>query len=112
MVANNGDLTFSGADQPQEGDEIVASYEVSQSACRDIELRYGNAKETYTVVDATDIERDVGGGGQVRQGVAVQRDQRAGDDSGYRLAAPFQWDDAGGVGQPLDGQRQVARGGL
>src|SRR5207244_8088921 len=60
VVAANGDLTFAAADQPKEGDEVVAAYEVSQSACRDIEIKYGNVKETYTVVDATDIERDVG----------------------------------------------------
>ncbi len=62
VVAANGDLSFAAADKPKEGDEVIAAYEVSQSACRDIEIKYGNVKETYTVVDATDIERDVGGG--------------------------------------------------
>lgn len=59
VVDANGKLTFVTADQPKEGDKIVASYEVDVSACRDIVIAYGNTKETYTVVDGTDILRDV-----------------------------------------------------
>jgi tail sheath protein len=61
VVKANGDLSFVAADKPAEGDAIVASYEVAESAARDVEVRYGNAKETYTVVDATDIAADLGG---------------------------------------------------
>src|SRR5207302_3301785 len=60
VVNASGDLTFNAADTPAAGDTIVASYEVSQSAARDVELRYGNVKETYTAADATDLARDVG----------------------------------------------------
>ena len=54
-------------------------------------------------------ERDLGGDRQVRQGAAVQRHQRAGHDPRRGLAAPDHRDDARGVGQPVDRQRQLAR---
>lgn len=58
-VKADGELSFHASDQPNQGDKIIASYEVEAAACRDIEIVYGNAKETYTVVDGTDIRRDV-----------------------------------------------------
>ena len=59
-----------------------------------------------------DHERDVVDVGQVRQGVAVQRHQRAGHDPRRGIATSDHWADAGGVGEPVDGQRQLARRGL
>ena len=54
----------------------------------------------------TIYERDLVDVGQVRGCAAVQRHERAGDDPGFGLAASrFDRDDAGGVGQSLDGQR-------
>lgn len=58
-VKANGDLAFHAGDAPVAGDTILASYEVSQSASRDVEIAYGNLKETYTAADATDIAADV-----------------------------------------------------
>ncbi len=55
----DGALTFHADDQPQDGDTLSASYEISQAYCRDIEISYKNQKETYTVVDATDIKQDL-----------------------------------------------------
>jgi Phage tail sheath protein subtilisin-like domain/Phage tail sheath C-terminal domain len=61
VVKPNGDLSFVNADAPKEGDTVSASYEVAATACRDLEIRYRNASvETFTVVDAADIARDVG----------------------------------------------------
>ena len=54
-----GEVTFHGDDQPAEGDLLVASYEVQQIACRDIEINYRAVKEVFTVVDATDLKRDI-----------------------------------------------------
>ncbi len=54
-----GAITFHADDTPENGDTLVASYEIQESACRDIELTYKNIKETYTVADATDIKRDI-----------------------------------------------------
>ena len=54
-----GVMTFHADDLPADGDSLSASYEVAQAACRDIEISYLNVKETYTVVDATDIKRDI-----------------------------------------------------
>ncbi len=56
-----GTLTFHANDLPGSGDSISASYEVLQSACRDIEISYLNVKETFTIVDATDLKRDLDG---------------------------------------------------
>lgn len=56
---NTGELLFHASDQPAEGDEIIASYEVDKASSREIEVKYGNATETYIAVDATDIERDI-----------------------------------------------------
>jgi len=61
VVDASGVLSFAAADKPDEGDTVSAAYEVAKSACRDIEIRYGNVKELYTVADATDILADVGG---------------------------------------------------
>jgi hypothetical protein len=58
-VAMDGGLTFHADDDPEEGDTLTASYEVAQSSCRDIVITYRNVKEVYTVVDATDIKRDI-----------------------------------------------------
>jgi hypothetical protein len=58
-VALDGGLTFHPDDTPEEGDTLTASYEVAQSSCRDIVITYRNVKEVYTVVDATDIKRDI-----------------------------------------------------
>ena len=55
----DGSLTFHPDDQPEDGDTLHASYEMDQSACRDLVIAYLNIKETYTVVDATDLKRDV-----------------------------------------------------
>lgn len=54
-----GVMTFHADDLPVDGDSLSASYEVAQAACRDIEINYLNVKENYTVVDATDIKRDI-----------------------------------------------------
>jgi hypothetical protein len=56
-----GEMTFDAADKPVAGDTIIASYEIDKSAARDIEIAYKNLKETYTVIDATDIRRDING---------------------------------------------------
>ena len=58
-VAADGGLTFHADDEPEDGDTLTASYEVKQSYCRDIVIVYRNVKEVYTVVDATDIKRDI-----------------------------------------------------
>jgi hypothetical protein len=58
--ATNGGLTFAAPDKPAVGDTVVATYAVAQSAARDIEIRHGNAKETFTIADATDIAGNVG----------------------------------------------------
>ena len=55
----DGTMTFHADDLPTNGDSLLASYEVAQASCRDLELTYLNVKETYTVVDATDLKRDV-----------------------------------------------------
>jgi hypothetical protein len=57
--SGTGVLTFDPGDQPANGDQLIASYYVDQSASRDIVLVYQNLKETYTDVDATDIARDI-----------------------------------------------------
>ncbi len=54
-----GVMTFHADDLPVDGDSISASYEVLQTACRDIEMSYLNVKETFTIVDATDLKRDI-----------------------------------------------------
>ncbi len=54
-----GTMTFHADDLPVNTDSILASYEVLQTACRDIEISYINVKENYTVVDATDLKRDI-----------------------------------------------------
>jgi hypothetical protein len=59
VVSPTGVLTFAAADKPAEGDTVVAAYDVAKSACRDIEVVYGNVKEVYTVADATDLANDV-----------------------------------------------------
>lgn len=56
-----GVMTFHADDLPVDGDSLSVSYEVLESACRDIELVYLNVKETFTVVDATDLKRDLDG---------------------------------------------------
>src|SRR5436190_3245806 len=58
-VSDTGALTFHTNDAPAAGDEIVASYEVLAAASRDVEIAYGNAKETYTIADAGDLAADV-----------------------------------------------------
>lgn len=58
-VATDGGLTFHADDEPEDGDTLTASYEVTQSSCRDIVIAYRNVKEVYTVVDATDMKRDI-----------------------------------------------------
>jgi hypothetical protein len=58
-VAADGGLTFHADDEPKDGDTLAASYEVTQSYCRDIVIAYRNVKEVYTVVDATDMKRDI-----------------------------------------------------
>lgn len=55
----NGKLTFHDDDKPVEGDILMASYQVDKAFCREVVLVYGSLKETYTVVDATDLKRDV-----------------------------------------------------
>jgi len=59
VVAASGVLSFHADDQPVAGDRLVASYEVDKGSCREIELAYLSVKERYTVVDATDIKRDL-----------------------------------------------------
>ena len=54
-----GNLTFAPTDKPAAGDTVSATYTVAQAAARDIEIRYGNVKETYTVADALDIAIDL-----------------------------------------------------
>ncbi len=55
----SGAVTFDAADAPAAGDTLIASYQVDKSFCRQIEVVYGNVKEVYTSVDATDLKRDV-----------------------------------------------------
>ncbi len=57
--ATTGNMTFDAGDQPANGDQIVASYYVDQAFSRDIVVMYGNAKELYTDVDATNIVADI-----------------------------------------------------
>ena len=82
---------------------LVAAYGFDEGSGTTVTDASGNGN------NGTISERDVVDGGQVRQGVAVQRHQRAGHDSRCGVAAPDDRDDAGGVGQPVDGQRQLAR---
>ncbi len=53
-----GALTFPTG-LPAAGDTVVASYEVGTPSTREIEIVYKNLKETYAVVDATDMVRDI-----------------------------------------------------
>jgi hypothetical protein len=53
-----GALTFPTG-LPAAGDTVVASYEVGTLSTREIEIVYKNLKETYAVVDATDMVRDI-----------------------------------------------------
>jgi hypothetical protein len=54
-----------------ENDVVVASYEVKQAASRDVEIVFGNAKETYTVADAGDLVADVTANSALVDAVAV-----------------------------------------
>lgn len=58
-VSDTGALTFHADDAPQNGDTLTASYEVAQASCREVVMTYRNVKEVYTVVDATDMKRDI-----------------------------------------------------
>ena len=82
---------------------LVAAYGFDEGSGSTVTDALGQRQQRH------DHERDLVDGWQVRQGVAVQRHQRDGHDPRLRLAAPDQRDDAGGVGQPVDGQRQLAR---
>jgi hypothetical protein len=62
LVNPDGTLTFDPADVPKAGDEVTASYEVLEASSRDVVVRYGNVKETYTGADATDLARDINAG--------------------------------------------------
>jgi hypothetical protein len=79
VVKANGDLTFVAGDKPSNGDTIEASYEVEASACRDIEIAYAGGKETYTVVDAADIARDVKASALVDVAIATGQDANVPD---------------------------------
>ena len=57
-----GVLTFATPDKPNAGDTVTASYAVAQSASRDVEIKLGNLKETYTVADATNLAADIAAG--------------------------------------------------
>ncbi|HXB22293.1 MAG TPA: DUF2586 family protein [Candidatus Solibacter sp.] len=75
-----GALTFDPADQPANGDQIVASYFVDQAVSRDIVLVYKNVKEVYTEVDATNIARDINAGSAlVTAAIALGADARVPD---------------------------------
>lgn len=75
-----GDLTFHADDAPVAGDSLNASYEVAQAFCREIVVAYKNVKESYTVVDATDIKRDVSRSSQlVTVDIAAGADPRVPD---------------------------------
>jgi hypothetical protein len=62
VSTTDGALTFDTADEPVADDRLVASYEVAQAACRDVELNHRATRETYTLVDATDLARDINNG--------------------------------------------------
>lgn len=75
-----GDLTFHADDAPVAGDSLNASYEVAQAFCREIVVAYKNVKESYTVVDAKDIKRDVSRSSQlVTVDIAAGADPRVPD---------------------------------
>lgn len=57
--ATTGTMTFDAADQPANGDQVVASYFVDQANSRDIVLVYQNIKEVFTDVDADGIADDI-----------------------------------------------------
>lgn len=54
-----GSLTFPAGETPVEGDTISAFYTVAQTSAVKVTLRYGQAEEIYTVVDNSDLERDI-----------------------------------------------------
>ncbi len=56
---STGIMTFHADDVPEEGDALVATYQVDKSACREIEIKYGALKEIYSVVDADDLKGDI-----------------------------------------------------
>ncbi|MCP5152176.1 MAG: phage tail sheath subtilisin-like domain-containing protein [Ectothiorhodospiraceae bacterium] len=79
-VQADGALSFHADDQPVAGDTLVASYEVSASACRDVQVEYGPLRETYTVADATDLARDIAAAsGLVAATIAAGADPRLPD---------------------------------
>jgi hypothetical protein len=58
-VDSAGALTFHADDTPADGDTITATYQVSKSACREVEVKHGALKEVYSVVDADDLKGDL-----------------------------------------------------
>lgn len=76
-VKANGDLSFVVAEAPAPGDSISASYEVSQAASRDLEIAYGNVKETYTAADATDLAADIAASSTLVEATSAAGQDRA-----------------------------------
>lgn len=82
-----GVLSFAVPDRPVAGDIVVASYQVEQGSSREIEIVYKNLKETYTVVDATDMARDINSASNlVRVEIAAGAEAKVPDES---AAAPL-----------------------
>jgi hypothetical protein len=55
----SGSLTFATGEDPAAADQVTASYVVAASSAVKVTLRYGSAKEVYTVVDGNDLVSDI-----------------------------------------------------
>lgn len=78
-----GDLSFAASDQPAAGDIIVASYQVDKGSSKEVEIVYKNLKETYSVVDGTDVVRDINRSSNlVRATLTAGADAKTPDDIG------------------------------
>jgi hypothetical protein len=58
-VSAVGALAFHADDLPENGDTVIATYQVDKASCREITVAYGPAKEVYFVADADDLKADV-----------------------------------------------------
>ena len=102
MMISAGGLASAPAAMAATPRVLVAAYGFDEGSGTTVADASGNGNNG-TISNATWAAT-----GQVRQGAAVQRHQRARHDPQRGLAAAVDRDDAGGVGQPLDRQRHLA----
>ena len=81
---------------------LVAAYGFDEGSGTTVTDASGNGNNG-TITNATWVTT-----GKYGEALKFNGTQRAGHDPRRGLAAPVDRDDAGGVGQPLDGQRQLA----